>query len=185
MLNRETRLEKDFDKGAFKVGASFIKMSCWYFVNLVIFRSGLMPFSSILIFSLRLFGAQIGRGVRIKPHIQIKYPWKLVVGDFCWLGSCNIENLDKVIIGKHVCISQGALILTGNHNYNLVSFNLFTQPVILQDGVWICANSIVCPGVIAKSHAILCVGSVATKDLEAQGVYQGNPAEKISTRDIK
>ena len=44
----------------------------------------------------------------------------LVVGDDCWLGeSCWIDNLDKVVIGNNVCISQGALLLTGNHDYTI------------------------------------------------------------------
>lgn len=180
----ETRLEKDFDKGDFKPGASLLKISCWYLVDLLIFQSGLVPFSNILVLVLRLFGAQIGTGVRIKPRIQIKYPWKLTVGDYSWLSYCKIENLDDVIIGNHVCISQGALILTGNHDYDKVTFNLFTKPVVIKNGVWICANSTLCPGMIAYEHAVLCVGSVATKKLEPYGIYQGNPAKMIGVRNI-
>lgn len=36
-----------------------------------------------------------------------------------------------------------------------------------------------------KSHSILSVGSVATKDLEAYGIYQGNPALKVKERKIE
>jgi putative colanic acid biosynthesis acetyltransferase WcaF len=48
--------------------------------------------------------------------------------------------------------------------------------IVLEDGVWIGAKATVCPGVVCKSHAVLSVGSVATKELEAFSVYQGNPA---------
>ena len=180
-----TKLAKSFDKGDFVCGASYVKLVCWYVVNLIFFRSGLVPFSNVLVGILRIFGAKIGREVRIKPHVQIKYPWKLIVGDNCWLGNCVIENLVEVKIGRHVCISQGALILTGNHNYNLISFELTAKPVLIEDGVWIGANGIVCPGVVVKSHAVLCVGSVATKDMEAHTIYQGNPAIKLRKRQIK
>ena len=30
---------------------------------------------------LRLFGAQVGVGVNIKPNVNIKYPWLLEIGD--------------------------------------------------------------------------------------------------------
>jgi putative colanic acid biosynthesis acetyltransferase WcaF len=50
------------------------------------------------------------------------------------------------------------------------------------DGVWIGARATVCPGVTAYSHAVLTVGSVATRNLEANAVYAGNPAVKVKDR---
>lgn len=177
-----TKLKKAFDKKDFKVGASYLKLCCWYFTNLLFFRSGLMPYSNILVLMLRLFGAKIGTDVRIKPHINIKYPWKLCVGDHSWLADCYIENIDHVIIGNNVCISQQCMLLTGNHNYKDETFELITQPVILEDGVWICARAIVCPGVTAESHSVLTAGSVATKNMQAHFIYTGLPAVKSRIR---
>nr|WP_068890000.1 WcaF family extracellular polysaccharide biosynthesis acetyltransferase [Pedobacter panaciterrae] len=177
-----TKLKKGFDKKEFKIGASYLKLICWYFTSLLFFRSGLIPFSNVLVFILRLFGAKIGTDVRIKPHVHIKYPWKLHIGDHSWLADCYIENLDYVIIGNNVCISQQCMLLTGNHNYKLQTFDLITQPVILEDGVWICARAIVCPGVTAKSHSVLTAGSVATKNLQAYFIYTGLPAVKSKIR---
>ena len=54
----------------------------------------------------------------------------------------------------------------------------------LEDGVWIGAKSVVCPGVVCKSHSVLAVSWVASKDLEAYFIYQGNPAMKLRTRII-
>ncbi len=179
-----TKLKKSFDKKEFKIGASYLKLICWYFTSLLFFRSGLIPFSNVLVFILRLFGAKIGTDVRIKPHIHIKYPWKLQIGDHCWLADCYIENLDQVVIGNNVCLSQQCMLLTGNHNYSLQTFDLITQPVILNDGVWICARAIVCPGVTAQSHAVLTTGSVATKNLLSHFIYAGIPAVKSKIRKL-
>jgi len=55
----------------------------------------------------------------------------------------------------------------------------------LEDGVWLGAQSVVCPGVTCGSHSVLSVGSVATKDLEAYSIYQGNPAAKVREREFK
>lgn len=183
-MNKETQLKKEFDKKGFDPGASSFKIFCWYFVSAFFIRSGIVPMSSIIVFILKLFGAKIGKDVRIKPYIYIHYPWKLIVGDHSWLAECRIENLDLVTIGKNVCVSQKAMLLTGNHNYSVQHFDLITKPITLEDGVWIGANAVVCPGISAKSHAVLTVGAIATKDLEAYAIYQGNPAVKIKERVI-
>lgn len=179
-----TKLNKAFNKGYFHPGAPKLKIMAWYVTSTLLFRSGLVPFSNVLVFILRLFGARIGRDVRIKPYVHIRYPWRFEMGDHSWLADCYIDNLAFVKLGKHVCVSQGAMLLTGNHDFTRPTFDLITKPIILEDGVWIGAKSVVCPGVKAKTHAVLTVGSVATSDLEAYSINRGNPACKIKDRRI-
>jgi putative colanic acid biosynthesis acetyltransferase WcaF len=170
---------KDFHSG------NFILRILWYLFSLFFFKSSWFPFSFFKVFLLRIFGAKIGKSVVIKPSINIKYPWKLSLGNHVWIGeNVWIDNLDNVVIGNNVCISQGAFLLCGNHNYKKDSFDLITKPIIVEDGVWIGAKSTVLPGVTAKSHSILSAGSVTSKNLEPYSVYRGNPAEKISIRTI-
>jgi putative colanic acid biosynthesis acetyltransferase WcaF len=90
-----------------------------------------------------------------------------------------------VHIGNHVCVSQGALLLTGNHDYTQTDFPYRLGKIRLGDGVWIGAGSIVCPGVSCGSHAILTVKSVATRDLEPWQIYAGNPATFVRKRTMK
>jgi putative colanic acid biosynthesis acetyltransferase WcaF len=107
------------------------------------------------------------------------------VGDFTWIGEkVWIDNLAEVKIGSHCCLSQGAFLLTGNHNYKKSSFDLIIGSITLEDGAWVGAKSTVCPGVIMHSHSLLTVGSIATKSLEAYGIYSGNPATKVKERTI-
>ena len=183
-MDQQTQLKKKFDKGQFSPSAGRLKIAIWYLCNLVCFNSGLLPFSNVLVAMLRLFGAKIGRDVRIKPGIYIKYPWKLKIGDHSWLADCRIENLDHVTIGCHVCISSQVLILTGNHNYKSRTFDLMTSPVQVDNGAWIAARAIVCPGVKMGSHAILTTASVANGDLLPYIIYKGNPARPIRKRSI-
>ena len=180
----ETQLHKNFNTGDFIIGASILKQFLWYFTDVFFFKSKLIPASSLLVFILRLFGAKIGKQVRIKPGIHIKYPWKLEIGDFSWLADCYLENLDWIRIGQNCCISQRAMLITGNHNYKKASFDLRTDPIILEDGVWIGAHANVSPGVIAYSHSVLTFGSTATQNLEPYFIYQGNPALKVKERKI-
>ncbi|MGN7986680.1 WcaF family extracellular polysaccharide biosynthesis acetyltransferase [Pedobacter sp. 22226] len=181
----KTQLNKNFDTGDFKIGASVIKQFLWYFTDVFFFKSRMMPVSAVLVFFLELFGAKIGKEVRIKPGIHIKYPWKLEVGDYSWLADCYIDNLDHVKIGKNCCISQQAILITGNHNYKSTGFDLITSSIILEDGAWIGAAAKVGPGVILQSHSVLTLGSVTTKNLMPYSIYQGNPAVKIKERSIK
>ncbi len=174
-----------FDGYDFSKEASSFKIGVWYFMNLLFFRNGYFPFSGFKVLLLKIFGANIGSGVLFKPSINIKFPWKLVIGDNCWIGEkVWIDNLDYVIIGSNVCLSQGCLLLTGNHDYTKSSFPYRNKPIIIDDGAWIGGMSLVCSGVKVGSHAILTAGSVATKDLEPWGIYQGNPAVKIRERKI-
>lgn len=134
---------------------------------------------------LRFFGAKVGTGVVIKPNVRIKNPWRLIVGNYCWIGEdVWIDNIENVSIGNNVCLSQGAILLTGNHDYSKSDFQPKYDKIIIEDGVWICAKAIVCPGVVCKSHAVLTVNSVATKDLEEMRIYTGNPAVYIRDRVI-
>ncbi|HTN05239.1 WcaF family extracellular polysaccharide biosynthesis acetyltransferase [Agriterribacter sp.] len=167
------------------IGVGTIKQLLWYFTNTLFFINPLNPLSGLKCQLLRCFGAKLGRNVVIKPGVNIKYPWKLIVGDHCWIGEgVWIDNLGMVTLGDHVCISQGAMLLTGNHNYTKTSFDLMVKEIILEDGVWIGAKAVVCPGVTAFSHAMLSVASVANKNLEAYSIYSGNPAIMLKQRVI-
>ncbi|MFM6926038.1 MAG: WcaF family extracellular polysaccharide biosynthesis acetyltransferase [Ferruginibacter sp.] len=162
-----------------------VKRIAWHFVSAFFFRSGLFPFYGLKVFLLRLFGAKIGQGVLIKPGVHIKYPWFLQVENHTWIGEqVWIDNLAMVSIGSHVCISQGAYLLTGNHDYKKTAFDLIIKPITLEDGVWIGAKATVCPGVTCKTHAVLSVGSVLNTDMEPYGIYRGNPAVKLAEREL-
>lgn len=177
---------KDFNNSNFDKQAGKIKWLLWMLTSAIVFKPSWIPFMGIKIALLKKFGASIGKGLVIKPSVHIKFPWKLKIGNDVWLGeSVWIDNLDHVIVGDNVCISQGALLLTGNHDYKVSTFDYKNAPILLEDGVWIGAKSVVCPGVICKSHSILAVGSIATKALEPYIIYQGNPAKEVRKRTIK
>jgi putative colanic acid biosynthesis acetyltransferase WcaF len=180
----QVRLDQ-YDNAWYSPGKSSLRLLLWYFVNVLFFINPLNPFSGLKVWLLRLFGARVGKGVIIKPGINIKYPWLLQIGDHAWIGEgVWIDNLTKVTIGAHVCLSQGAMLLTGNHNYKKPAFDLQVAPIDLQQGCWIGARATVCPGVVVESHAVLAVGSVATSRLGAWTIYQGNPAQAVRRRSF-
>jgi len=184
MSDKKVDLSK-FNNKWYKTGRNVIVRVLWYFTNVIFFISPLFPFSSIKKFILKIYGAKIGKGVVIKPSVNIKYPWRLKIGDYTWIGeNVWIDNLDDVEIGNNVSISQGALLLSGNHNFKKQTFDLMIGKIIIEDGVWIGAKTIVTGGVTCYSHSILTVNSVASKNLELYGIYKGNPAKFIKKREI-
>lgn len=169
----------------FNTGAGRLKRILWHLVNGLFFNS-FFHFYPFKVFMLKVFGAEVGNNVVIKPRVNIKYPWNLIIGNDVWIGeNVWIDSLDKVQIGNNVCLSQGALLLCGNHDFSKQTFDLITGKIILEDGVWIGARSTVCPNVVCHSHSVLSVHSVATKNLDPYTVYRGNPATPVKERIIE
>jgi|HubBroStandDraft_1064217.scaffolds.fasta_scaffold61346_2 putative colanic acid biosynthesis acetyltransferase WcaF len=184
-----TTLPRRVDNSAYRttigIGASRIKQLAWYGVNIIFFKNPFNVLSSLKVTLLRWFGARIAQGVVVKPAVNIKFPWKLTVGEHSWIGEeVWIDNLSEVIIGSHVTLSQGSLLLTGSHDHSKTSFDFLSSPIVLEDGVWVGARAVVAGGVTCRSHSILGVGSVAEKELEAYMIYKGNPAVPVLKRVI-
>lgn len=172
-----------FDNSWYSHGRPLCTRLAWILVNAFFFVNPAFPFTGIKPRLLRLFGAKVGKGVVIKPQVSIKHPWFLEIGDHVWIGEqAWIDNLGLIRIEDHVCISQGAMLLTGNHNYKKPEFDLMVGPITLKKSCWIGARSVVCPGITVGESAVLSVASVATKDLDAGQIYQGNPAIKVRAR---
>lgn len=168
------------------IGAGTIRQMAWYFINIVFFKNTVNVSSGSKVFLLKLFGARVGEGVVIKPGVNIKYPWKLTIGNHSWIGEAAwIDNLSDVSIGESVTISQGAMILTGSHDHTKESFDFISFPVVLEDGAWIGAKAVVYGGVTAGSHSVLGINSVAENNLQPYTIYKGNPAVPVLKRIIQ
>ncbi len=181
---RKTDLS-EFNNDCFSPGRGTVIRIIWYLVNAILFNSYLVLSYGLKRGLLRAFGAKIGSNVVIKPKVNIKYPWKLEVGANTWIGEgVWIDNLETVNIGSNACISQGVLILSGNHDYTKSTFDLIVKPIKINDGAWLGARSIVTQGVTIGDHAVLGVNSVSSSDLDDYWIYRGNPCQKIKERNI-
>lgn len=175
-MSRKVNLSK-YEKAGYHPGRNVIVRALWYVTNMLFFKASWCTCYGWKRFLLRAYGAQVGAKVVIKPCVNIKYPWHLAIGENSWIGEkVWIDNLANVTIGQNCCVSQGALLLCGNHDYKKESFDLITGEIMLKDGAWVCAKAIVCPGVTIGEGCVLTAGSVATKNLERDAIYQGNPA---------
>jgi len=160
-----------------------IKYGLWLIISNYIFLTNIPFPNSIKVYILKLFGAKIGKNTVIKPFVKIKFPWFLNLNDYVWLGeNVWIDNLSLVSIGSNVCISQNSIILTGNHNYKVDSFDLMTKPIVVEDEVWIGANCFITNGITLKKKSVILVSSTIIQSTEEGGIYKGNPAVKLKNR---
>ncbi len=147
----------------------------WYFVSALVFESPWIPISGPKRLLLRLFGAKIGAGVVFKPHVRIKYPWHLEIGDYCWIGEeAWIDNLTLVRLEPHCVISQGAYLCTGSHDFRSDTFDLIVKPIVMERGAWVCAKAVVLGGVSIGANAVVSAGAVANRDVPAGEIWHAS-----------
>lgn len=134
---------------------------------------------------LRLFGASIGKGVRIYPTVEIIIPWTLAIGDEATIGHRAIlYALGPIAIGPRATVSQGAHLCAGTHDYRRPDFPLVKLPITIGEGAWICADAFIGPNVKVGDYAIAGARSVVMRDVEPQTIVAGNPAHPVGKRPI-
>lgn len=175
-----------FDPSTYKQGRSLLVNAAWFFFGLPLLRCPVLPSSRVRRALLRLFGAEIGRAVVLKPGVRVKYPWLLRIGDFSWIGEdCWIDNLAPVTIGSHACLSQGSYLCTGNHDWTDRAFGYRLEPIAIGDGAWVGARTVICPGVTLHTLAVVTAGSVARASVPQGEIHSGNPAVFLRHRRLK
>jgi putative colanic acid biosynthesis acetyltransferase WcaF len=171
-----------FDNSSFDRGASIIRQVLWFVMEEILFSS-LLPGSVWRCKLLAIFGAQVGQRVVIKPNVHIKFPWKLKLGDDCWIGeSVWIDNLDWVSIGDNSCVSQGVYLCTGSHDWSKPTFDLITKPIVIGEQAWVGAFCKVAPGVKIAPGSVCAMGSVVTKSTGEWEIWAGSPFQKLKDR---
>jgi putative colanic acid biosynthesis acetyltransferase WcaF len=134
---------------------------------------------------MRLFGAKIGKGVIIRPTARFTYPWKVEIGDYCWIGDDVVfYSIDRIRLGNHCVISQESYLCTGSHDIKDPTFNLTTAPITIGNGVWIATDCFVAPGVQIGSNAIIGARSSIFGNIPAQQVCWGTPARPRYQRQM-
>lgn len=167
---------RQYDQSWFDRGRPGWVILLWWLVQAIAFPLTPHPLHAARIALLRLFGAQIGRGVLIRPTARFTYPWKVAIGDHSWIGDDVVfYSLDRITVGQHCVISQKTYLCTGSHDLRSPSFQLQTAPIAIGNGVWIASDCFVAPGVQIGSNAAIGVRSTVLSNLPAQQVCWGTP----------
>lgn len=157
----------NFDASAYNRGRSKIWQVLWFGFSFLIFQKFWFPnrFRSV---ALRFFGATVGDNVFIRHDVRIMWPWKLEIGDNCWLGEgARFINLENISIGNNVCISQEAMLCTGSHDHRKSDFPYRNKPINIADGAWIAARATVLPGVTIGAQSVVAAREIVRTDIPA------------------
>lgn len=130
-----------------------------------------------------IFQLKIGKGVTIYSGVELRSPWKIIIGDNSIIGhDCILDGRRSLIIGKNVNISSGTWIWTLQHDPQSVTFEAVGGTVNIKDFVWLCSRSTILPSVTVGEGTVVAASSVVTKTTESNIIVGGIPAKKISNR---
>ncbi|NJO40371.1 MAG: colanic acid biosynthesis acetyltransferase WcaF [Cyanobacteria bacterium CRU_2_1] len=175
---------RHYDQSNFDRGRSGWVILLWWLVQAIVFPLTPHAFQSARVVLLRSFGAQIGRGVIIRPTARFTYPWKVSIGDFSWIGDdVVLYSLDRIQIGKHCVISQKSYLCTGSHDIQDPAFGLKTAPIQIGNGVWVATDCFIAPGVQIGANAVIGARSNVLKNIPEQQVCWGNPCRPHYLRE--
>lgn len=180
---KQTRLDQfDASLGLDRGRPRWVEI-CWYVVKCCFFLTSIPWPNRLQLWLLRCFGATVGKGINLKPRLNIHLPWKLSIGDHAWLGEeVFILNFEPVHISAHACISQRVFLCTGNHDYRSPQFHFRNAPIRIEAGVWVGAQSFVGPGVVIGTESVVTAGSIVTRSLPSNQICSGNPCVPVKTR---
>lgn len=154
------RRGRPYDKGR-----GIVAQALWVATSTLVFTQVWCP-NRLRCALLRRFGAQIGDGVLIKQKVNVQWPWKLSIGDNSWVGvGADLYNLEPITIGSDVCISQQAYLCTGSHDRHSPTFEFDNAPIVVEDGAWLCARSMVLRGVTIGANSVVGAMALVTSDV--------------------
>ena len=167
-------------------GRSKFIVQLWWIVYAMFFRLSPQIMYGWRRFLLRLFGANIGKRVLIRPSAKITYPWKITIGDYSWIGDeVVLYSLGEIIIGDNSVVSQRSYICTGSHYHDKTTFPIYSKKIVIKSNCWLATDVFVAPGITIHEGVVVGSRSSVFKDLPTYTICVGNPAHVIKERTIE
>ncbi len=167
-------------------GRSIFVVQLWWVVQATLFGMSPQFMFGWRRFLLKLFGAEIGVGVLIRPSAHVTYPWKVKIGDRVWIGDhAELYSLGEIVIGSDVVISQKSYLCAATHDYTKPSFDMIDQKIIIEDQAWIATDVFIAPGVNIGRGCVIGARSSVFSDMPEGMVCIGNPARPVKPRIAK
>lgn len=165
-------------------GRSLLTIQLWHIVAGTLFRFSPRRAWGWRRALLRLFGAQVGKGVHVLPSARVTYPWFVRIGDHAWVGEdVTLYSFAMIEVGEHAVISQRSYICAGSHDYRDPAFAITASPIVIGPESWVATDVFVGPGVTVGRGAVVGARSCVMSDVPEMMVAVGNPCRVLKRRE--
>lgn len=142
---------------------SFFTSLGWKFMDIF------PPFIRNIFF--KIFLHKMGENVNIDYDVYMRYLNHIEIGDNVWINrgsqiyaSHYFKNV-KITLGNHVTVGPNVHFYAAGHNTHTISLADTAASIVVNDDVWICADSTILQGVTIGEGAVVAAGSVVTKNV--------------------
>lgn len=149
----------------------------------------LLPYPPLRKLFIVIFGGKVGKGTIIHNtsffNLYRKGFKGMTMGNKCFIGNeCMFDLADKITLEDNVTIAERVIILThmnvGYKDHPLQKhFSKFSKPVIIKEGSFIGAGTIILPGISIGKKSLVAAGSLVNRDVGDNSLFAGNPAKFI------
>jgi acetyltransferase-like isoleucine patch superfamily enzyme len=158
-----------------------------YLNNLIFLIIELLPsFLRVIFFKIAL--KRLGSNSLIDYKTYFRYPSKISIGDNvainrgCEFYTSFLVKGGEITLGNNVVLSPNVRIYAIGHDPKTERLEGVAGPVVIEDDVWIAANSVLLPNVRVGRGSVVGAGSVVTKDIPPNSIAVGIPAKVIKKR---
>lgn len=130
----------------------------------------------------QVFG-KTGDNLYVTPPFQVDYGRHVEIGNNFYANmDCIFLDVNKIKIGNNVMVGPRVSFYTAGHPIDpqiRIEELEFGLPITVEDNVWIGGSATILPGVTIGKNSIIAAGAVVTKDVAANIIVGGNPAQLI------
>jgi len=172
-----------FTPGDFDRGRPFLVEVAWYFVKVWFFLSPWPWPNRIKTALLRLFGAKVGKGLYMRPRVNIHMPWKLTLGDHVWIGErCELLNLEQMTLEDHVALGHDVFLAAASHNIRSRTMAYANKPLLIKRGTWVASRAFVGAGVTVGENCVIGAGAAVVRDVPPNSVVVPSASVVVKER---
>lgn len=108
------------------------------------------------------------------------------IGDYCLVcPGVRIDSANSIVIGDNCMLAAGAYVTDADWHdqYDRTRPIGRSAPVVLEDNVWIGEGAMVAKGVTIGTNSIVGARAMVVRDVPANTIVGGNPAQPLKTLD--
>jgi acetyltransferase-like isoleucine patch superfamily enzyme len=145
---------------------------------------GWLPGHSLRRWLYHWLGIQIGEKTSIHRGCRFYAPHNVRIADHTVINrDVLLDGRSGLEVGANVSISEGAMILTLEHDPNSPEFAARGAKVVIGDYVFIGARAIILPGATVGRGAVVAAGAIVTHEVAEYQIVGGVPARLIGQRN--